>query len=421
MLEPYRFVFTEASLRAVVTPFLGHASVVPDLRFFAGDGADAGPTECWAPGAEAPFAVRLGESAVATSEISEIEAPTAPGSPPAGGDSPRPRLALIVHAYHVAPALLTRIAQALDVCAPHAVVFTTDSHEKRAEIEAFLASCAPTSPAFTQVLVRPNRGRDVGPFWPALDAIAPHADVFLKVHWKATPHLDQQYPQPDGRPATLAWNDDLFDTLLPSSTGEVDQLLDLFAAQRLGCIVPRPWPPLEVVNWEQPANLRHAAQLLHDLQLPPSALQLPLVFPAGNMFYGSVPLFRSFAADVSRNVAIPDEPLPASGTILHAIERSYTALAATRGLDVAVLFPSSELASSTATPGMPPRRPIVVLPVAELLNPTGDPALAPDRLLPYLFAAAMSAARPELPRAGRLDPLRRWMRRLRAWGLRRRA
>lgn len=417
MLEPYRFVFTEASVRAVVTPFLGHASVVPDLRFFAGDGATADPAERWAPGAEAPFAVRLGDGAEATSEISDIEAQAGPGSPPTQTNPPHPRLALIVHAYLVTPALLTRIAQTLDLCDPNAVVFTTDTHEKRAEIETFLESRVPASTAFTQVLVRPNRGRDIGPFWPALEAIAPHADVFLKVHWKATAHLEQHYPQPDGRPATLVWNDDLFDTVLPSSRGELEQLLDLFAAQRLGCVFPRAWPPLKAVNWEQPSNLRHAAHLLHALQLPPSALQLPLIFPAGNMFYGSVPLFRSFAAHVSRNVAIPEEPVPTSGTILHALERSYTALAAARGLDVAVLFPESKAATSTSTLRMPPRRPIVVLPVAELLSPTGDTALASDRSLPYLFAAAMSAARPEAPPAGPLDRVRRWMRRLWARGL----
>jgi hypothetical protein len=109
--------------------------------------------------------------------------------------------------------------------------------------------------------------------------------------------------------------------------------------------------------------------------------------------------------------------VPTSGTILHALERSYTALAAARGFDVAVLFPESKAATSTSTLRMPPRRPIVVLPVAELLSPTGDTALASDRSLPYLFAAAMSAARPEAPPAGPLDRVRRWMRRLWARGL----
>jgi hypothetical protein len=67
---------------------------------------------------------------------------------------------------------------------------------------------------FFKVHLAETIGSDVVPFWLSLKNIAPHADVFLKIHWKHSPHLDQHYPQADGSPACNAWNEDLFSSLV---------------------------------------------------------------------------------------------------------------------------------------------------------------------------------------------------------------
>ena len=277
------------------------------------------------------------------------------------------RLGIICHAYNVAPAFLRFVASAIHSCRPSAIIFTTDSIEKQATLRGFLDQL-PFTPPIVKTIILPNIGRDVIPFWQSIKEISPYSDVFLKLHWKDSPHLDRYHPQEDGRKASDVWSNDTFKTLLPSTRSELEEILSLFA-QGICCIYPRPWPPVSDIHWHSIQNLEHFSQLLSDLSLPSSLSLLPLVYPLGNMFYGSVSFFSRFADYFLESLIVPAEPIGDDGTVLHASERIYTFLAAGHGLDVAVLYPEGITGSSEATGHfISAERKVVIFPVSSLVD-----------------------------------------------------
>ncbi|MEI7494473.1 MAG: hypothetical protein WCJ92_07770, partial [Alphaproteobacteria bacterium] len=69
-------------------------------------------------------------------------------------------------------------------------------------------------------------------------------------------------------------------------------------------------------------------------------------------------------------LTLPPEPIDDDGTVLHAIERIYTFLAASHGLDVAAIFPENFSRSfDGVSQPLPDVRKIVVFPVSCLANP----------------------------------------------------
>jgi hypothetical protein len=111
--------------------------------------------------------------------------------------------------------------------------------------------------------------------------------------------------------------------------------------------------------------------------------------------------------------------------VLHAIERIYTLLSASKGFNIAALFPEIPLAEQqTRKPGDTCSRRIVVFPVADLLN-----SCAPSKLvgnaeysLPYLYQSLMVAETQKLIKWNSVLRRRmRWIsprgyaRRIKAW------
>lgn len=278
-----------------------------------------------------------------------------------------PRLALICHAYNAAPAFLKLVASTIYICQPSAIVFTTDSTEKKAVLLDFLDHL-PFAPPIAKVVILPNVGRDVIPFWHSIKEISAYSDVFLKLHWKESAYLDRYYPQEDGRKACYVWSNDIFKSLLPSSRDELEEILSLFD-QRICCIYPRPWPPISDIHWHSIGNLEHFSQLLTDLTLPASLSILPLIYPLGNMFYGSVSFFAKFTDFFIENLISPPEPIGDDGTVLHANERIYTFLAASHGLDVAAIYPENSIVSDAVTgQSLSSVRKVVIFPVSSLVD-----------------------------------------------------
>jgi hypothetical protein len=93
-------------------------------------------------------------------------------------------------------------------------------------------------------------------------------------------------------------------------------------------------------GWGLPANLHWVAEILKAHGIHPMNIMLPLIYPVGNMFIGSVPAFLPFADYFAELIGPLPEPLPIDGTLLHGIERCYSFLLAGKGENVGVLFPS---------------------------------------------------------------------------------
>jgi hypothetical protein len=357
-MDQYRFLWSPESLIAPIRSSNGLASVIPD----------------W------PLLQEVGLEPNIAQKVEPIDEPHGK------------RLGLICHAYNISPSFLRWIERVIVDCEPPAVVFTTDTTAKQAQLESFLDSM-PSALKFSKVLVCANIGRDVVPFWHALKEISPHADVFLKLHWKLSPHLDNFLPKSSDQMAGDAWSEDLYRTLIPKDRRDLDDLLSLFGTRHLACVYPRPWQPVAHIHWYSEPTLIHGAELMRGLNCHQSALLLPLIYPLGNMFYGSVAFFGQFIDHFLGFPDYPAEPVPEDGTVLHAIERIYTMLAACYGYDVATLFPSSAVNSEdkSGVDSAEARR-LVIFPVAALLASSmpGTTSSPPEFTLPVLHHIVMA-------------------------------
>jgi hypothetical protein len=398
-MDVLRFIFSEHSLKVTSPPPEQIPSVIPNWDLLQGS--------------------------VVSKEIAE-KVPTL-------SNKSALRLGVICHAYNVNSALLSWVKDILDTHDISALVFTTDLLDKKVQLEKFLDTIK-VRPSFCKILLLPNFGRDVVPFWKSLQEIGPFADVFLKIHWKKSPHLDLHFPQSDNKPACDAWNEDLYSSLIPKDAKDMHELLQLFDQHKLSCVFPRPWEPLTNLHWHSTSNIDHAAIILKDLDCPAGAILIPLVFPAGNMFYGSTHFFLEFINHFLNKEDYPSEPLAADGTVLHAIERIYTLLSASKGFNVAVLMPPvSAPGWQECNAGDGGGRRFVVFPVAELLSSHGDPcsecqasgvtsdAHAPISL-PYLYQSLITQEAQRLIKANTvlryrmkwLSP-KRYPRKMKAW------
>ena len=367
MIQPYKFIFSSKSLIAPIQEDSGFCAIIPDWAQLNKTAIDHQVLE---------------ETRLTEERIGNI------------------RLGIICHAYNVTAKYLESLAKFAVACNPSAIIITSDTQIKLLEVQEHLKSAAGFS-GFFKTLIMPNVGRDVLPFWFALQEISLHADVFLKLHWKKSPHLNSYLSWRDKRRAYQVWNEDILQSLIPTSQEELAEILNIFKSHNIGCIYPKPWAPVERTHWHCMNNLKFASQELGSLSLPQAAAFLPLIYPLGNMFYGSVPFFMNFAEHFISNTIPPPEPVPVDGTVLHATERIYTLLAACSGHDVAVIYPPA--AKGTSKSGMrskDEKRRLILFPVADLLNSSISP-LPINQLttnLPVLYNTVVTGAiRTSLP------------------------
>ncbi len=251
------------------------------------------------------------------------------------------RTLVLIHVYEPENLdhLLFRLARSQF---PFDLVITTDTSEKARRIESLHLSIFGRSSQL-QVEMVPNHGRDVLPFWRMLEKYGDHYDWFLKLHLKRSVHwekLGYWNAVTEGKDAGSAWNDDCFDCLIPSSEAEWISLLGWMTDHRIGALYPRPHKIVEGYGWGHEQNMLLVAQILGAFGFDSLALMRPLLFPAGNMFWGAMKSFvplTSFFLDPGH---YPLEPVALDGTFLHAVERCYSYLLAPAGDAVGFLFPS---------------------------------------------------------------------------------
>ncbi|MCP9797476.1 hypothetical protein KBY81_07745 [Cyanobium sp. Lug-B] len=254
--------------------------------------------------------------------------------------SPRRRALAVIHAFYpdrLKP-LLVRLAAANCFSG---IVVTTDTAEKAAGIEAWRHELVLGGAQFVVEVVE-NRGRDVLPFWKMLQRHGSGYDLFLKLHLKRSPVWDEQWQHALGDhdgDAGWAWTEDICRCLIPSSRQDYLRMERWMTEEDIGAIYPRPFIGVRHAGWGSHRNLLQASDLLQSAGISDHYLLLPLIFPAGNMFWGVVNRFLPFAAISLNEAFYPEEPLADDGTPLHAMERSYSALLASQSSKVGVLFP----------------------------------------------------------------------------------
>jgi hypothetical protein len=109
--------------------------------------------------------------------------------------------------------------------------------------------------------------------------------------------------------------------------------------KRLGALFPRPHRVVARFGWGSEQNMVIASQILAELGCDPLTLLRPLLFPAGNMFWGAMASFLPLVHYFVEPDHYPPEPIALDGTFLHAVERCYSYLLASAGDSIGFLFP----------------------------------------------------------------------------------
>lgn len=226
--------------------------------------------------------------------------------------------AIHIHAFYIEE--LQIVLRALDAAHVGSDIYiTTDSEDKRRQIKSVLETFGPCAIAdhVVQILVTPNRGRNIEPlFLHLLDSLSDYTCV-LHLHTKRSPHSSL------GR----AWLLDLLDCLVGDEPHFRHMYMSFAKHSDLGLVMPRPFPrSRHFYNWG--LNFHPCKDIL-DAYYPdkPFSIACPLVFPSGMMFWfrpAAVKSLSQLYTDFADT--LPAEPLSTDGTILHAIERiiAYT-------------------------------------------------------------------------------------------------
>ena len=226
----------------------------------------------------------------------------------ANDELPFDRVAVIAHIFYVdlTASILTDLK---NIPVPVAVFISTDSEEKKMEIERILRSFENLRLIECVVRVVPNRGRDVAPKWIAFREVYDKYPAFLHLHSKKSLHSDSKY---DG------WRKYLFRDLV--GTPEIaTSNLRLLASSDVGLVYPDHYEKIRSdLNWG--FDFQIARDLLSRVGVKLTTLHR-LEFPSGSMFWGKSAAFRSLLGLSLQFEQFPDEAAQVDGTLAHAIER----------------------------------------------------------------------------------------------------
>lgn len=183
----------------------------------------------------------------------------------------------------------------------------------------------------------PNRGRDLGSFVTHFAERLCDYDVIGHFHTKKSPH----------NPLLERWNADILDALIgQGSEGErlpsAETAFNLIASGHASWVTAP--PPLghfpDANGWGE--NRGFAERILErigsDLRLPDK-----ISFPQGSMFWTSPLVLRQLAHLKLNFTDFPIEPIPADGTVAHALERILFLLAPGEGQQPHVLYTGNAL------------------------------------------------------------------------------
>ena len=240
---------------------------------------------------------------------------------------PMKKIALHAHIFY--PDLASELAKVLaNFPAPFDLLISTpDAHNEESLRKQFQGIQHLQK---LQILITPNRGRDIAPLLYGFGKELLNYDYFAHVHTKKSSATND---------IGNAWRQYLVQGLLDSSQDRSLKILNLL--EDYGLVYPQKFPFIDVHNCQWGENLKTASNLCESMQIP---VPLPgyIEFPAGSMFWAKTAALKPL---LEHSFTIDDfetENGQTDGTIMHAIERSLTHIAISQGYPVALLkYPST--------------------------------------------------------------------------------
>jgi glycosyltransferase involved in cell wall biosynthesis len=259
-------------------------------------------------------------------------------------------VAVHAHIYYkdLAPELRRYLG---NIPVPFHLYLTTDAADKATEIKAAFAGMK--NIRGIDVLIVPNRGRDIGPMIVALGDTLSHNEIVLHIHTKRSPH----------NPELRGWRRYLLQSLL-GSPSTVAAILNRFDEDpRLGVLYPQTyWPVLPFMRIggngaAMNSLLKRVGQFSVKIEnIDTSA------FPTGFMFW-----FRGNVIEPFNRMSLSFEDFEpetgqVDGTLAHAIERTFCYVASLKEFGQKPFLPKHMFSRSH----------IGALPMAELFKVLGE-------------------------------------------------
>ena len=194
------------------------------------------------------------------------------------------------------------------------IVVTTDTAQKADRIGSIMAS-AGLDP---QVIVIPNRGRDILPFMDLFQDGGPADgdEIWCHIHQKKSIGSSSKGD---------IWRQFLMRILLGDQSG-ISNAASLIGAANVGLVAP--FEPYHI-----PWNAARRLLPKFAARLPGPMPDNPLLFPVGNMFWTRRKVVLAMNAVFGPDYPWPNEPIANDGTEFHLIERLWPAMASQCGLE----------------------------------------------------------------------------------------
>ena len=176
-----------------------------------------------------------------------------------------------------------------------------------------------------QILITPNRGRDLGPLLFGFGKQLLNYDYFAHVHTKKSTASNE---------IGNAWRQYLLNGLLSSQSDQVLKIMSLL--DQYGMIYPRKFPLIDVRNCQWAQNLQTGQALCASIKvpLPPPGY---IEFPVGSMFWAKTEALKPLLEKTFTPDDFEREEGQTDNTIMHALERSLSHIALSRGFPIALL------------------------------------------------------------------------------------
>jgi lipopolysaccharide biosynthesis protein len=231
---------------------------------------------------------------------------------------------IAIHAHIFYSELAPELAQLLtDFPAPFDLLISTPEPQNESLLRSQFQRIANLEKL--QILITPNRGRDLGPMLYGFGKELLNYDYFAHIHTKKSSATNE---------IGDAWRQYLVQGLLDSSQGRMLKILDLL--EKYGLVYPQKFPLIDVQNCQWGDNLKAASALCNQMHI---AVPVPgyIEFPAGSMFWAKVSALKPLLELPLTFEDFEQENGQTDRTVMHAIERSLTHICLAQGYPVALL------------------------------------------------------------------------------------